>query len=151
MLTGLGAIEQAILSHPSIGEACVVGIPDPLKGHLPFAFVQPTSSDSIPATPPTSLFKEVNGLVREQIGAIASLGGMIQGRGMIPKTRSGKTLRRCLKELVENAVDGEFDKEINVPATVEDASVVEAARKVVKEYFTEKAKKGGQGEIKAKL
>lgn len=122
---------------------------------MPFAFVQPTTSssspDSLPANPPPAFFKEVNGLVREQIGAIATLGGMIQGRGMIPKTRSGKTLRRCLRELVENAVVGEFDKAINVPAMVEDASVVEVAREVVKEYFIEKSKKGGEGEIKAKL
>lgn len=149
-----GAIEQAILSHPSVGEACVVGIPDSLKGHLPFAFGQPTSTagssgDKIPATPPAQLFKEVNGLVREQIGAIAALGGMIQGRGMIPKTRSGKTLRRCLRELVENGVQGEYDEKVGLPATVEDATVVEVARGVVKEYFEENKGKGK--EMKAKL
>lgn len=55
---------------------------------------------------------------------------------MIPKTRSGKTLRRCLRELVENGVSGNFEKEVNVPATVEDKDVVEVARKKVKEYFT---------------
>lgn len=57
---------------------------------------------------------------------------------MIPKTRSGKTLRRVLRELVENAVHGEFEKEVQVPATVEDASVVEVARQKVREYFQEK-------------
>lgn len=57
---------------------------------------------------------------------------------MIPKTRSGKTLRRVLRELVENAVHGEFDKEVQVPATVEDASVVEVAREKIAEYFKEK-------------
>jgi len=57
---------------------------------------------------------------------------------MIPKTRSGKTLRRVLRELVENAVHGEFDKEVQVPATVEDASVVEVARGKIAEYFEEK-------------
>lgn len=76
--------------------------------------------------------------VRSQVGGIATLGGMIQGQGMIPKTRSGKTLRRVLRELVENAVHGEFDKEVQVPATVEDASVVEVARKKIEEYFKEK-------------
>jgi propionyl-CoA synthetase len=60
---------------------------------------------------------------------------MIQGKGMIPKTRSGKTLRRVLRELVENAVHGEFDKEVQVPATVEDASVVEVGREKIREYF----------------
>ncbi|KAL9617831.1 MAG: hypothetical protein Q9160_007381 [Pyrenula sp. 1 TL-2023] len=134
-----GAIEQAILSHPSIGEACVVGIPDAMKGHLPFAFVTPSSlpdGKQIPAQASKELFAEVNKLVREQIGAIASLGGMLQGRGMIPKTRSGKTLRRCLRELVENGVSGNFEREVNVPATVEDKDVVEVAREKVKEYFT---------------
>ena len=81
--------------------------------------------------------------MREQIGAIASLGGMIQGRGMMPKTRSGKTLRRVLRELVEHAVEGRFDAEVSVPPTVEDPEVVEVARERVREYF----EKG----VKAKL
>ncbi|KAL4889809.1 hypothetical protein BDV59DRAFT_210087 [Aspergillus ambiguus] len=139
-----GAIEQAILSHPDIGEASVVGVPDALKGHLPFAFVTPrTGSGALPATPSAELFTAVNGLVREQIGAIASLGGMIQGRGMIPKTRSGKTLRRVLRELVEQAAQGRYDAAVSVPPTVEDAEVVEVARARVKEYF--------EGRMKAKL
>lgn len=146
--TQTGQIEQVILSHPSIGEASVVGIPDPLKGHLPFAFIQPRTTgnaqESLPASVAPKLFSEVNALVREQIGAIASLGGMIQGRGMIPKTRSGKTLRRVLRELVENGVQGKYDAPVSVPPTVEDAEVVEVARGRVKEYFesgaVEKAK-----------
>ncbi|RAL06251.1 putative acyl-CoA synthetase [Aspergillus ibericus CBS 121593] len=131
-----GAIEQAILSHPQIGEASVVGIPDPLKGHLPFAFIQPRiATGPLFATPEAKLFQEVNQLVRDQIGAIASLGGMIQGRGMIPKTRSGKTLRRVLRELVEHAVRGEYETPVNVPPTIEDAEVVDEARRRVREYF----------------
>lgn len=54
---------------------------------------------------------------------------------MIPKTRSGKTLRRVLRELVENGTKGEYKKEVNVPATVEDKDVVEVARTLVQEYF----------------
>ncbi|KAL8852615.1 MAG: hypothetical protein Q9221_002495 [Calogaya cf. arnoldii] len=136
-----GSIEQAISSYPTIAECCVVGIPDSLKGHLPFAFVTLSTASHPPsAIPSETLFKEVQSLVREQIGAIASLGGMIQGKGMIPKTRSGKTLRRVLRELVENAVHGEFEKEVQIPATVEDASVVDVAREKVREYFSEKGK-----------
>jgi propionyl-CoA synthetase len=60
---------------------------------------------------------------------------MIVGQGMIPKTRSGKTLRRVLREMVEHAVHGDFEKEVQVPATIEDASVVEVAKKRVREYF----------------
>ncbi|KAI4265742.1 MAG: hypothetical protein L6R38_009208 [Xanthoria sp. 2 TBL-2021] len=136
-----GSIEQAISSHPTIAECCVVGIPDSLKGHLPFAFVTLSTASHPPsAIPSETLFKEVQSSVREQIGAIAALGGMIQGKGMIPKTRSGKTLRRVLRELVENAVHGDFEKEVQVPATVEDASVMDVARGKVREYFEEKGK-----------
>ena len=136
-----GSIEQAIASHPTIAECCVVGIPDALKGHLPFAFVTLLTADHpSSAVPDEKLFKEVQILIREQIGAIAALGGMVQGKGMIPKTRSGKTLRRVLRELVENAVHGEYEKEVQVPATVEDASVVEVARGKVREYFMAKGK-----------
>lgn len=114
-LTKIGSIEQAISSHPLVAECCVVGIPDALKGHLPFAFVTLSTADHpTSAVPSDQFFGEVQQYVRKQIGAIASLGGMIQGKGMIPKTRSGKTLRRVLRELVENAVHEEFDKEVQV-------------------------------------
>lgn len=104
----------------------------------------------MPATAPKELFDKVNKEVRSQIGAIASLGGMIQGKGMIPKTRSGKTLRRVLRELVEHAVEGNFNKAVNIPPTVEDKAVFEVARERVKLFFKEKGLKDGV-DIKAKL
>jgi propionyl-CoA synthetase len=119
----------------------VVGIPDALKGHLPFAFITlSTHNHSESAVADDKLLAEVQRLVREQIGAIASLGGMIQGKGMIPKTRSGKTLRRVLRELLENATHGEFDKEVSVPSTIEDREAVHVAREKVREYFQVKGK-----------
>ncbi|RAR10027.1 acetyl-CoA synthetase-like protein [Stemphylium lycopersici] len=136
-----GAIEQAITTHPSIAEAAVVGIPDALKGHLPFAFVTLSTYDhSESAVTDDKLMSEIQSLVREKIGAIASLGGIIQGKAMIPKTRSGKTLRRVLRELLENATHGEFDKEVNVPSTIEDRDAVNVARKKIQEYFETKGK-----------
>lgn len=148
----IGAIEQAITSHDSIAEACVVGIPDELKGNLPFAFATLSTAEHPPsAIPDESLIKEVQAQVRDQIGAIAALGGMIQGKGMIPKTRSGKTLRRVLRELLENAVHGDFDKEVSVPATVEDAAVVDVARQKIREYFETQGGKHGAIEARAKL
>ena len=131
-----GSIEQAIASQPEVAECCVVGIPDALKGHLPFAFVTlSTAEHPDSAVPDPRLMHAVQKGIREQIGAIAALGGMVQGKGMIPKTRSGKTLRRVLKELVEDAAHGEFEKEVQVPATVEDRGVVDVARKKIREYF----------------
>lgn len=140
-MTKTGAIEQAITTHASIAEAAVVGIPDALKGHLPFAFITLSTHDHPEGAVPDDKFAaEVQKLVREQIGAIASLGGMIQGKAMIPKTRSGKTLRRVLRELIENATHDEFDKEVNVPSTIEDAEAVKVAREKVREYFQSKGK-----------
>jgi propionyl-CoA synthetase len=131
-----------------VTEACVVGVPDALKGQLPFAFVT-ASEDKVDEA---KLFKEIQVLVRSQVGPIATLGGMILGKGMIPKTRSGKTLRRVLRELVENAVHGEYDKEVNVPQTVEDAGVVKVAREKVREYFKREGNKHRAIEqVKAKL
>lgn len=134
-----GEIEQAISSHPAIAECCVIGIPDALKGNLPFAFVS-AGKGSNGKTDDDALFSDLQAAVRGQIGGIASLGGMIQGQGMIPKTRSGKTLRRVLRELVENAVNGDFEKEVQVPATIEDAEVVNVARGKIKAYFEGKGK-----------
>ncbi|KAF3917671.1 hypothetical protein AA313_de0208372 [Arthrobotrys entomopaga] len=147
------SIEQAIISHDDVAECAVVGIPDDLKGHLPFAFITLSAhhhgkeiklDDEI-------LFKEINASIRHNIGGIAALGGMICGTGIIPKTRSGKTLRRVLRKLVENGSRGE-DKAVAIPATVEDAKVVDGARKAVKVYFQERGRSGKKGVvIKAKL
>ena len=130
-----------------------MGIPDALKGHLPFAFVTLSTHDhSESAVPDEKLVSEVQRLVREQIGAIASLGGIIQGKAMIPKTRSGKTLRRVLRELIENATHGDFDKEVNVPSTIEDREAVSVARDKVREYFEVKGKELHKAtEARAKL
>jgi propionyl-CoA synthetase len=66
---------------------------------------------------------------------------------MIPKTRSGKTLRRVLRELVENGVVGKSHAPVNVPPTVEDADVVEVARERVREYFEERKKRTRESKI----
>lgn len=149
-----GAIEQAVSSHPAITESCVVPIPDNLKGHMPFAFISMPSTELEKFTTqshhqlsPPALLKDLNDRIRHSIGPIATLSGCIVAPGIIPKTRSGKTLRRVLRQLLENAIKGDFDGKVEVPATVEDASVVDRARQVVKEYFTE----GPGKEIKAKL
>lgn len=119
-----------------MAEVCIIGIPDKLKGQLPFAFIAFTQ-DGLheSAVPDSRITQEIQNLVRNQVGAFASIGGIIQGKGMIPKTRSGKTLRRVLRGLVENGVHGEFTKEVVVPSTVEDAAVIDIARVRVKEYF----------------
>lgn len=113
-----------------------------MKGQLPLAFITLSVADHPESPIPSDeLYKTVQDSIRKQIGGIAALGGMIQGKGMIPKTRSGKTLRRVLRELIENAVHGEFDKEVQYPATIEDATVIEVARAKIKEYFEARGSK----------
>ncbi|KAJ5400902.1 NRPS-like protein biosynthetic cluster [Penicillium sp. CMV-2018d] len=132
-----GAIEEAISSHPQVADSCVVAVPDGLKGQLPFAFISLSVPDHPESAIPTAtVAREIQSLVRTRVGAFASLGGIVQGKGMIPKTRSGKTLRRVLRELVENGVHGEFDRCVEVPSTVEDATAVQVARAKIREYFT---------------
>lgn len=151
-----GGIEQAITSHPLVAEASVVGIPDAIKGQLPFAFVTLSSADTADRDaaeiPEAKIAAEIQALVRKQVGAIASLGGIILGKGgMIPRTRSGKTIRRVLRELVENGVHGDFDRPVTVPSTVEDASAVDVAREKVREYFGRAGTKHAALEARAKL
>ncbi|KAK7397672.1 hypothetical protein QQX98_012960 [Neonectria punicea] len=149
-----GSLEQAIATHPLIAECCVVGIPDSIKGQMPFAFITLSTPDHpSSAVPDQQVTSEIQNLVRTQVGPIATLGGIIQGKGLIPKTRSGKILRRVLREMVENAVHGELAKEVSVPSTVEDASVVEVARAKIGEYFELRGAKHGavEGMIKARL
>ncbi|KAI1418650.1 AMP-binding enzyme [Hypoxylon sp. FL1857] len=148
----IGSIEQAITSHPLVAEASVVGIPDSLKGQLPFAFITLSVPDHpTSAVPDEVLSNEIQRRVREQIGGIATLGGIIQGKGMIPKTRSGKTLRRVLRELVENAVHDELENELQYPATIEDVSVIDVARSKVAEYFKHRGNAHKAIEARAKL
>ncbi|PHH86569.1 hypothetical protein CDD83_10047 [Cordyceps sp. RAO-2017] len=146
-----GGIEQAIASHPLVAESCVVGVPDALKGQLPLAFVTlSTAEHPASAVPEEGLAGEIQALVRQQVGPIAALGGIVQGKGMIPRTRSGKTLRRVLRELVENAAHGEPDRAVAVPSTVEDAAVVDVARAKVREYFDQRGHRHRAAEARAK-
>lgn len=151
-MSHIGTIEQAVTSHPLVAEACVVGIPDALKAQLPFAFITLlTPNHPSSAIPDPKLTDEIQRLVRDQVGPIATLGGIIQGKGMIPKTRSGKTLRRVLRDLLDNAVHREFEKEVQIPSTVEDAGVVGVAREKVRDYFKVKGDAHQPVEVRAKL
>ena len=134
-----GSIEQAIMTHPLVGECCVIGVPDSLKGHVPFAFIHLNASAT--SITPEVLYSEINTLVRAQIGAIASLGGVIQGNRIIPKTRSGKILRRVVRELVENASTGDLGKDVGIPPTIEDAEVIERSKLAVNNYFSNRLQK----------
>jgi len=89
---GSAEIEHAIVEHPSVAEAAVIGKPHQVKGESIKAFV----ILKIGKTPSEELKKEINDLVRKQIGPIASI-DEIEFVDKLPKTRSGKIMRRVLK------------------------------------------------------
>jgi acetyl-CoA synthetase len=89
---GSAEIEHAIVEHPSVAEAAVIGKPHEVKGESIKAFV----ILKIGKTPSEELKKEINDLVRKQIGPIASI-DEIEFVEKLPKTRSGKIMRRVLK------------------------------------------------------
>ncbi len=110
---GTAEIESALVSHPSVAEAAVVGVPHELKGQAVAAFVTLRSGQK----PSEDLKKELVKTVRTAIGALAAP-DQIRFAEALPKTRSGKIMRRLLKEI---AGGGEVKGDTT---TLEDLSVV---------------------------
>jgi acetyl-CoA synthetase len=94
---GTAEVESALVAHPAVSEAAVVGYPHDLKGQGIYAYV--TVMDGIEAT--EELRKELVAHVRKEIGPIASP-DVIQFAPGLPKTRSGKIMRRILRKIAEN-------------------------------------------------
>ena len=94
---GTAEVESALVAHPSVAEAAVVGYPHDLKGQGIYAYV--TLMDA--ASPSEELRKELETWVRREIGPIARP-DLIQWAPNLPKTRSGKIMRRILRKIAEN-------------------------------------------------
>lgn len=113
---GTAEIENAINEHPMVNESAVVGYPHPIKGNSIYAFV----TCSVPPENPEELKGEVMKLVNEQIGPIARP-EKIQICTGLPKTRSGKIMRRILRKVAsgETSEFGDISTLLN-PECVED-------------------------------
>ncbi len=94
---GTAEVESALVAHPQVAEAAVVGYPHDLKGQGIYAYV--TLMDD--ATPSEELRRELEAWVRREIGPIAKP-DLIQWAPNLPKTRSGKIMRRILRKIAEN-------------------------------------------------
>jgi len=94
---GTAEVESALVAHPTVSEAAVVGYPHDIKGQGIYAYV--TLMDGI--EPTEELRKELVAHVRKEIGPIASP-DLIQFSPGLPKTRSGKIMRRILRKIAEN-------------------------------------------------
>ncbi len=112
---GTAEVESALVAHPKVAEAAVVGYPHDLKGQGIYAYVTLVAGEQ----PSEQLRKELVGWVRTEIGPIASP-DLIQWAPSLPKTRSGKIMRRILRKIAEN----EFGS-LGDTSTLADPTVVE--------------------------
>ena len=113
-------MEEIVASHHSVAECAVIGINDELKGQIPLALVVAKTGEDIEHF---QLQHEVVQLVREQIGAVASLRDVVLVQ-RLPKTRSGKILRKMMRSIA----DGE---QFQVPSTIDDEAIIEEIRIVL--------------------
>ena len=112
---GTAEVESALVLHDAVAEAAVVGYPHDIKGQGIYAYV--TLMQGTQGT--EALLTELNDLVRKEIGAIARP-DVIQWAPGLPKTRSGKIMRRILRKIAENELDNLGDT-----TTLADPSVVD--------------------------
>jgi len=112
---GTAEIESALVRHEKIAEAAVVGYPHPIKGQGIYCYVTPM----VDVQPDAELQKELIALCAKEIGPIAKP-DIIQWAPALPKTRSGKIMRRILRKVASNELDNLGDT-----STLADPSVVQ--------------------------
>lgn len=112
---GTAEIESALVAHHKVAEAAVVGMPHDIKGQGIYAYV----TTNVEVTPDEALRRELVQWVRHEIGPIATP-DVIQFAPALPKTRSGKIMRRILRKIAENDVGNLGDT-----STLADPSVVD--------------------------
>ena len=115
---GTAEIESALVANPNVSEAAVVGYPHEIKGQGIYAYV--TLMAGITET--DELRDELGGWVRKEIGPIAKP-DVIQWAPGLPKTRSGKIMRRILRKIAENDINNLGDTSTLADPTVVDGLV----------------------------
>ena len=111
---GTAEIESALVSHPLVSESAVVGYPHKIKGQGIYAFVTLMVGEN----PTEELTKDLEAWVRKEIGPIAKP-DLIQWSPNLPKTRSGKIMRRILRKIAENKYE-----DLGDTSTLADPTVV---------------------------
>jgi propionyl-CoA synthetase len=118
---GTREIEEAVNMHANIAECAVVGVADQLKGQMPLAFAVAKDASKLTSPEARKQFeREVMDTVDKQLGAIARPKA-VHFVTLLPKTRSGKTLRRSIQALAEGRDPGDL-------TTIEDPSALEQIR-----------------------
>ncbi|GAA2768148.1 hypothetical protein GCM10010103_71900 [Streptomyces paradoxus] len=116
-----GSSEEALAAHPDVAECAVIGVADALKGQVPRGFVV---LEADVEREPGEVEAELVQLVRERIGAVASLKD-VAVVAALPKTRSGKILRKTMRGIA----DGHDEP---IPSTVDDPGVIEVLHPVLR-------------------
>ena len=118
-----GEMEEVIGMHAAVAESAVVAMEDELKGHIPLGFVVLKSGAKIDNA---TLQDELVQLVRQKIGAIACFKhALVCAR--LPKTRSGKTLRKTIKQIVNG-------QDYVVPSTIDDPESIRELKQQLTEH-----------------
>lgn len=118
-----GQLEEIVSNHHDVAECAVIGLKDSIKGEVPVAFVVVKHGHDIAKS---NLESELIAKVREELGAVASLKNCLRVP-RLPKTRSGKVLRKLLRKLGQG-------NDYDLPATIEDASVIKEIEVAIKAY-----------------
>lgn len=112
-----GEMEEVVAAHPAVAECAVFGVHDELKGELPLAMV--VLKDGFTGNE-DALKAELIASVRQQIGALACFNqSLVVDR--LPKTRSGKILRKTLRQMVNG-------EDLQVPSTIDDPAILDEIR-----------------------
>lgn len=120
---GTAEIESALVAHPKIAEAAVVGVPHEIKGQGIYAYVTLNAGE----VPSAELHKEVKDWVRKEIGPIATPDVIHWAEGL-PKTRSGKIMRRILRKIATGETDSLGDTSTLADPGVVDRLIEERSR-----------------------
>jgi propionyl-CoA synthetase len=116
-------MEAALAGHPDVAECAIIGVADELKGQVPRGLVVLKAGLDVDAEG-ERIRRELVQRVRDEVGAVASLHQVDIVSGL-PKTRSGKILRKTMREIADG-------KSPVTPATIEDVSVLERLRPVLR-------------------
>ncbi len=121
---GTREIEESISSHPNVAEVAVVGVADQLKGQVAMAFVVPRDSSTVAdSAAKLKLEGDIMKVVDDQLGAVARP-SRVHFVNLLPKTRSGKLLRRAIQAVAEGRDPGDL-------TTIEDPTALQQIRELM--------------------
>ncbi|EEB15004.1 luciferase, putative, partial [Pediculus humanus corporis] len=117
------ALENVIMSHSSVSDAAVIGVPEPTKGEIPFCFF--TLKKGVTESP-EKITEDLVDMVRDLIGPIAAFKLAAPIRAL-PRTRSGKIARKSMANLARN-------KFVKISGTIEDPTIYKDVKNILQNY-----------------